>query len=147
MKYLIISWALAIGLMVPLQAIINARLSSLIGGPTQAALISFTGGFLIFLIIGIFNFSNLPSVQKLSSIPSYLLMGGIIGSIFVLSAIIIVPKLGSTGWTALIVSGQLIASLLMDHYGLFGLEPKSINLARASGAILLLTGSLLITNF
>jgi len=51
MKYLIITWALAIGLMVPLQAIINARLSSLVGGSTQAALISFSGGFLIFVLI------------------------------------------------------------------------------------------------
>ncbi|EQC43678.1 DMT family transporter [Bacteriovorax sp. Seq25_V] len=147
MKYLIITWALGIGLMVPLQAIINARLSSLVGGSTQAALISFTGGFLIFALIGLFNYGNLPSLSKIVSLPPYLLSGGIIGSIFVLSAIIIVPKLGSTGWTALIVTGQLLASLIMDHYGLFGLAQKMINFQRVLGATLLLAGSALIINF
>lgn len=147
MKYFIIFWAFTIGLMVPLQAIVNARLSSFVGGPTQSALISFTGGFLVFVIIGIFNFNNLPSVGKIMSTPPYLLTGGLIGAVFVLSAIVIVPKLGSTGWIALIVTGQLIASLALDHFGLLGLPVKEINIYRAVGAGLLLFGSTLITRF
>jgi transporter family-2 protein len=147
MKLMMIFWALAIGLMVPLQAIINAKLSSQIGGPTQAALISFGGGFLIFVIVAIFNFNNLPSVGKVMSVPPYLLTGGIIGAVFVLSAIIIVPKLGSTGWVALIVTGQLVASLILDHYGWLGLSSKAINVYRVIGSVLLLTGSALIIRF
>ncbi|OIQ20641.1 MAG: hypothetical protein BM556_01510 [Bacteriovorax sp. MedPE-SWde] len=147
MKLLLISWAFAMGLMVPLQAIINAKLSSQIGGPTQAALISFGGGFLIFTIVAIFNYNNLPSITKLSSVQPYLLMGGVVGSIFILSAIIIVPKLGSTGWTALIVTGQLIASLILDHYGWLGLPVKSLNIFRIIGSIFLLIGSTLIVRF
>jgi len=147
MKLFVIMWALAIGAIVPLQAIINAKLSSEIGGPTQAALISFAGGFLIFVIIAVFNFNNLPSFSKVISVPPYLLAGGIIGSVFVLSAIIIVPKLGSTGWVALVVTGQLVASLILDHYGWLGLTSKAINLYRVIGSALLLAGSALIIRF
>ncbi|EQC43105.1 DMT family transporter [Bacteriovorax sp. DB6_IX] len=147
MKLFMISWALAIGAIVPLQAIINAKLSSHIGGATQAALVSFTGGFLVFVIIGLFNFNALPSFSKVLSLPPYLLAGGIIGSIFVLSAIIIVPKLGSTGWVALVVTGQLVASLLLDHYGWLGLTTKAINVYRVIGSVLLLAGSALVIRF
>lgn len=147
MKYLVVAWAFGIGLMVPLQSIINAKLSREVGGATQGSLISFGGGFLIFLLIGIFNYKNLPNVSKIMSLPTYLYTGGIIGAVFVISAIMILPKLGSTGWTALIVTGQLIASLLMDHFGLFGLEQKSISAARIIGAIMLMAGSGLIIRF
>ncbi len=144
MRIFFVLWAFVIGLMVPLQAIINARLGKAVGGPTQSALISFTGGFLIFVLIGAFNYKNLPSLSTLSSTPPYLFTGGIIGSIFVLSAIMIVPKLGSTGMVALIVAGQLISSLIFDHFGLFSLPIKQINLFRIFGVILLFSGTALI---
>ena len=140
-------WAFVIGLMVPLQSIINAKLSSKIGGATQAALVSFTGGFLIFLIYGIANYRSLPPLGKVLQLPPHLLSGGAIGALFVLSAIYLVPKLGSTGWIALIVTGQLLASLFFDHIGLFGLNVKTLNAARVIGALLLLCGSTLIVRF
>ena len=59
----------------------------------------------------------------------------------------VVPKLGATGWTALIVTGQLIASILFDHFGLLGLQVKLVSVSKVIGAILLLVGSTLITRF
>ncbi len=144
MKIFFILWAFCIGLMVPLQAIINSRLGKAVGGPTQSALISFAGGFLIFVLIGAFNYKNLPSLSTLSNTPPYLFTGGVIGSIFVLSAIMIVPKLGSTGMVALLVAGQLISSLAFDHFGLFGLSIKQINIYRILGVVLLFSGTALI---
>jgi transporter family-2 protein len=144
MKLIMTGWALAIGLLVPLQAIINSKLSANIGGSTQAALISFTGGFLIFALVGIFNYANLPSLATVMKQPPMLLSGGIIGAVFVLSAIIIVPKLGSTSWIALIVTGQLISSMILDHYGMLGLDVKLITLQKVLGAVLLLIGSFMV---
>ena len=143
----LIVWAFSIGLMIPLQAIVNAKLSTKIGGGSQAALVSFTGGFLIFLIYGLLNYRGLPSLGKVLEQPPHLLTGGIIGAVFVLSAIFLVPKLGSTGWIALIVTGQLIASLLLDHFGLLGLSVKVVSVARVVGAVLLVVGSTLIVRF
>ena len=144
MKFIVILWAFAIGLMVPLQGVINAKLGKEVGGPTQSALISFSGGFLIFLAIGLYNYQNLPSFSRVFSLPPYLLSGGVIGSIFVLSAIMIIPKLGSTGFVALIVAGQLISSLIFDHFGLFSLPVKPINYLRILGVVLLFSGASLI---
>lgn len=147
MKIYLVFFAFFVGLLVPFQAIINARLSSAVGSTISAALISFAGGFLVFLIAELVSPHHFPRLGELMAIPPYLLTGGIIGSIFVVSAIFIVPKLGSTGWITLIVAGQLVMSLLLDHYGILGLPVKNFNWIRLSGALMLLLGSILIIRF
>lgn len=147
MKLAYIVFAFTMGLLVPFQAIINSRLSSLIQSNISAALISFTGGFLVFLTLNLLLPIPFPSPSKLLSLPPYLLIGGLIGSVFVLSAIMIVPKLGSMGFVALIVTGQLVMSLTMDHFGILGLPVNSINPMRVLGALLLLGGAGLILKY
>ncbi|MDD0852065.1 DMT family transporter [Halobacteriovorax sp. GB3] len=147
MKVAYIVFAFAMGLLVPFQAIINSRLSTLIQSNISAALISFTGGFLVFLTLNLLLPIPFPSPSKLLSLPPYVLIGGLIGSVFVLSAIMIVPKLGSMGFVALIVTGQLVMSLTMDHFGILGLPVNSINPMRVLGALLLLGGAGLILKY
>jgi len=147
MQWIFVIIAFAVGLLIPYQAIINAKLSKEILNPYAAALISFTGGFLFFLVINLFRANTMASLKNSLSLPPYLLLGGIIGSIFIISAIFLVPKLGSTAWVALLVSGQMIMSLVLDHYGILGLQHKALNFFRVSGAVLLIGGALLISRF
>ncbi|WP_372651720.1 DMT family transporter [Halobacteriovorax sp.] len=135
------------GLAVPFQAIINAKLSSEVGHPLIAALISFGGGFLVFLLFMLFGPVKFPSIAQLSSFSPILLSGGLIGSCFVFAAIVGVPKLGSTAWISLIIAGQLLMSLVLDHYGVLGLPIKTINLYRLLGVFLLFSGTYLIIKF
>ena len=100
--------ALVIGCLVPYQAIINSQLAGKLGHPLPAALISFGGGFLIFLIINLFSPAYWPALRKSVSFPPYLFLGGAIGACFVISAIFIVPKLGATALVGLVVAGQLL---------------------------------------
>ena len=144
---LVVIWALTMGVMVPFQSIVNARLSQQIGSPINAAFISFAGGFICFLLIQVFGPAPFPTIKQIMSLRPILLSGGLIGALFVGSAILLVPKLGSTAWIALIVTGQLAMSLLLDHYGILGLPVKSINLYRVVGALLLIAGSTMITKF
>ena len=88
-----------------------------------------------------------PSFNQLSSFSPVLLTGGIIGSAFVFAAIFAVPKLGSTAWVSLIIAGQLIMSLILDHYGIMGLPVKPINIYRVLGTCLLFSGTFLIIKY
>ena len=142
-----IAVALVVGMLIPFQAIVNSRLSGMLGHPWAAALISFSGGFLVFLLINIFAPIDFPSFKSIGKIPLGLMTGGIIGSIFIITAIFFVPKLGSTAWVALIVTGQLLMSLILDHFGLLGLPIHKVNLMRILGAFMLLGGSFLIQKF
>jgi transporter family-2 protein len=66
------------------------------------------------------------------------------GAIFIGLAIILVPKLGAATFIALLVTGQMLASVAFDHFGLFGLVQRSVDLPRVVGVFLLIGGVVLI---
>ena len=56
----------------------------------------------------------------------------------------LLPKLGASGFIALALAGQVVASLLLDHFGWFGLVERQMSLSRVLGAVLLIGGVVLI---
>jgi transporter family-2 protein len=70
--------------------------------------------------------------------------GGIFGAIYIAISILMLPKLGAATVLALLVAGQMIGSIVFDHYGLLGVPVHSVNLSRILGALLLMAGVLLI---
>jgi transporter family-2 protein len=72
-------------------------------------------------------------------------MGGVLGALYVLSAIVVTPRLGASALVAVTVAGQLIAALVMDHYGWLGLPAQPLGVERVMGAMLLMGGVLLMT--
>ncbi len=144
MYYLWTLLAFAIGCFIPLQAIVTLNLAQKIQHPYAAAFINFLGGMLLFALIISFSSVAVPSLKKFSSLPWYLFTGGIIGSSFILGAIFALPKVGATVFFVLIVLGQILMTLIVDHYGFFGLPIQKINSAKAAGMFLLISGTFLI---
>ncbi len=56
----------------------------------------------------------------------------------------IIPRLGAALAFSLIVAGQLMMSVIMDHFGLFGVPVNPVNPAKMLGFLLLLAGVILI---
>ena len=72
-------------------------------------------------------------------------LGGPLGTLFVLTAIVVTPKIGAASMIALVVTGQLCTALLLDHFGWIGLPGREVGAMRILGAGLLLAGAVLIT--
>ena len=70
--------------------------------------------------------------------------GGLLGAIFIGTAILMVPRLGAATALALIVVSQMLASLLFDHFGLLGLPQHPAGPTRLAGTIFLILGVVLI---
>lgn len=70
--------------------------------------------------------------------------GGLFGAIFIAVVILMMPKLGAAYVICLIVVGQMVGSLLFDHFGILGLQQQPITLVRALGGVLLIAGVLLV---
>lgn len=86
----------------------------------------------------------LPSLGFISKAPLWMWAGGAFGVCFVALAVMLLPKLGASGFVALALAGQVIASMLLDHFGLFGLVEKQLSMSRVLGALLLIGGVVLI---
>ncbi|MNX70117.1 hypothetical protein D3C86_1013580 [compost metagenome] len=86
----------------------------------------------------------LPSLAFISKAPLWMWAGGAFGVCFISLALVLLPKLGASGFMALALAGQVVASLLLDHFGWFGLVERQVTLPKLFGAVLLIGGVVLI---
>ncbi|WP_256376838.1 MULTISPECIES: DMT family transporter [Thalassospira] len=56
--------------------------------------------------------------------PAWWWLGGVVGVAYITAALVLTPKLGAASFIVSVIAGQVLASLLIDHYGLMGLTPK-----------------------
>lgn len=136
----------AAGMSVALQQVLNASLRVQIESPWWAGFVSYFVGCVAMLIVALFVSGPTLSLAPLSPAPSAWVpwIGGLFGAFFIAVVILMMPKLGAAYVLCLIVVGQMVGSMLFDHFGLFGLQQQSISLARAGGAALLVGGVILI---
>jgi transporter family-2 protein len=135
---------LLIGTVLPIQSAINARLRSGLDAPFTASSISFGGGVLILLLLVLLISSQRPRRTLLSEVPGWAFLGGVCGAVYVASTVILVPEFGTAVTTALIVSGQNVVSLALDHFGWVRLPRRPATARRVAGVALLLVGVVLI---
>ena len=139
--------ALVIGLLLPVQVGINVELARRVASPVTAGLISFTVGTAVLIFCVWAMRISLPSWNTVVAFPSWLWLGGLIGALAVFGGIVAGPRIGLLALVALVLAGQLIASLLLDHYGWLGFPVRELSWGRVTGSALLLASVVLIHKY
>ncbi|MBJ7448135.1 DMT family transporter [Brevundimonas sp.] len=129
-----------------LQAPTNARLMTAVGSPVNAAFVSFAVGTVALGLMAVL-FQTRPDMVAARSLPWYAWIGGLYGVVFVIAATWGVPRLGVALTITLMVAGQLLISLILDHFGAFGAPQQPINLGRLAGVALVIGGVLMVRRF
>lgn len=129
-----------------LQAPTNARLMTAVGSPVNAAFVSFAVGTAVLGLLAV-AFQTRPDMVAARSLPWYAWIGGLYGVVFVIAATWGVPRLGVALTITLMVAGQLLISLILDHFGAFGAPQQPINLGRLAGVALVIGGVLMVRRF
>lgn len=62
--------------------------------------------------------------------------------LYLTSALILVPKIGSTTFFVLVIAGQLIISAFIEQFGWFGMNQSSIPIGKVVGIGLVILGVL-----
>jgi bacterial/archaeal transporter family-2 protein len=137
--------SLAVGMGTSVQAGINGALGRIIG-VAEASLtsVSLTWLCILLLIVGGFRSGN---ADKITGVPPYLLLGGVFGAAYLLVAARVVPAIGVGAFIATVITGQLLASVLLDQVGAFGVTSHPLDWSRVLGVLLLLAGMKLIVRF
>lgn len=144
MLYLFLLLALCAGAILPMQVGMNATLRQYLGSPILASLTSFSVGTLCLLGYTLATRLTLPPMQALTAAPLWSWFGGTIGALYVTLSIVLAPRLGATALIAATIAGQLLASVLIDHFGWLNFSERPISIERIIGIILLLIGVILI---
>lgn len=139
--------AFAAGAVLAVQAVVNARLGEKLGNASMAGLASFVIGLIGLLFYLFATRTPLPASTTLLRVPLWAWTGGLLGALYVVVTIVTVPKIGVGTLTGLVIGGQITLSILLDHFGLLGLERHPISLGRLAGAALLIIGVILVKRF
>jgi bacterial/archaeal transporter family-2 protein len=130
------------GGLIALQAPINAGLGRATGS-LAAAFVSFLIGTIALGAIVVLS-GKAGGLDSAFDLRWYYLVGGLLGAVYVTNALIAIDVIGAGGVAALTVTGQLVASLAIDRFGLFGLDQISVGPERIVGVGLLLVGTVLV---
>ncbi|MCS3429793.1 DMT family transporter [Klebsiella sp. BIGb0407] len=139
--------ALIAGALVPFQAGTNAILGRTLGHPLWATVASLCVSLICILPLILALRLQLPKLDAAVQAPTWIWFGGLAGVIFITAALMLVPRLGGTGFIACVIAGQMVTALIIDHFGLMGLAEKSASLGRISGVLVIFAGVIIIQRF
>jgi transporter family-2 protein len=140
--------AILAGVFVPIQAGINSLLAKQLKHPAWASLASFVIGACALAIVAFTIARPAPPITRATAAASWWVWtGGLLGAAFVTFALIAAPRVGALGLLAASLAGQMLASLILDHFGLLGFPTHPISPGRVCGVLLIAGGVALVRYF
>jgi transporter family-2 protein len=90
--------------------------------------------------------SSITDEKGLAEMPWWAPLGGLIGAFAVITGLLFVGKVGA-GAAGLTITANILMSLVIDKYGMFGMDVHELSPGRIIGAILMVAGIALISKF
>src|SRR5712671_6563264 len=127
--------AVIVGALIPIQAATNAAMSRAIGSVTITSVVLFAIGFVVVAAWAIVIREPLPSLVTLRRVPASGYLGGLIVASYVTAITFLALRL--------VVTGQILAAVAIDHVGAFGAVVQRFTMGRAIGVVLMIVGIIL----
>ena len=145
-KVIWIVLTLVAGAFLPIQAGLNTRLGKAIASPVYASLISFLVG-LVGLLVYILVTRQTVSFAGIKETPGHLWLGGLLGAFYITVIIFAFPVLGPGLTFGLIVAGQMVVSILLEHFNILVAHPSPISYMKILGVVLVVAGVIIIRRY
>ena len=130
------------GAAVGVQSPIAGAMGQRVGGTASSFIVHLSGMLLSALLL---YFRGGEKIRDWHSLPWYMLIAGIFGVILYQTISVTLPRLGGTTMITLIITGQLLTGILIDHFGWLGVPVHPVSAARVLGVAALLAGGFLIS--
>lgn len=132
------------GVLSATQTAVNGHLGQVLGSKIQAAYVSFLVGTLTLIMIVLVVRPPLKFQRSNGKTPWWMWIGGLLGALFVLGNVYLVPVIG-TGFAVIIVLiGLMIGSLLIDQFGWLSSEKNPVTLLQIGGLLIMIVGVIII---
>ncbi|RVT81740.1 DMT family transporter [Rhodobacteraceae bacterium CCMM004] len=133
--------ALITGALIPFQLAFNGQLGTALRSVYLGAFFVFLVGLVALFAILIVQRSAWPSSTELAAVPWTAWAGGLIATAYIVAVVFLVPRLGVGTTAVLVIAGQLVAAMILDHIGAFGAAVNPLTTPRLGGALLVLAGA------
>lgn len=135
--------AMLAGTSLVVQATLNMNLRSSLASWSWTGFISYLGGTITMLVVLLLQRQAIPARAAFAGSSWPMWTGGFFGAIYIVLAIVLLPRLGAAAVVAFVVAGQMLTSLAFDHFGVLGLPHHPASAQRLIGAVLIIVGVVL----
>ena len=135
MLWAFVLFGLAAGAMLPFQAGINAELAEHLGSPLCPALVSFVVGVLVLVPVLLLFVRGLPSAERAGAAPWWALAWRRSRGVLRRRQHHVCAEARRRPLIAVILAGQALASLVVDHFGMVGFDEHPATLGRVPGPL------------
>ena len=122
MSWLAWGFALLAGALITVRAGANPQPEQSLDAPMPALLVNYVFGFGAVLAYALATRVSWPALDRVAGAPWWAWLGGLAGAAYGVAAVLLVSRLGAATLMALVVAGQLLCSVLLDHFGWVGFE-------------------------
>lgn len=134
---LFIGLAVVVGLAGGLQVLVNSNLNKTVDLPLTTLVVNVVAAAAVLTIYLIFSRQS-PAVLKNAN--WYAFIGGLLGVIIVMGSTFLIPKLGLSITSSIIIVSQLTFAMVADHYGLLGVRHIPVDTGRVLALLLMVVG-------
>jgi transporter family-2 protein len=123
----------------------NAALNKALAQPILAALVVAAANVAVYAaMIPVLGLSW-PGSERIAQVPWWGWIGGFLGGLYVLAAVLFAERLGAAVFTGLVVTASIVTSIALDHFGWVGFAPHAAGLWRVIGGALMIGGLILVS--
>ena len=134
------------GVAVATQATVNGQLAAILQSTLLSTQISFYIGLIALCLIVLLTKSPIKTIQNAVAVPIkqyWIFLGGALGAFYVFGAAKLAPIIGTGHFVIYALFGQLVCSMLIDHFGLLHAPVKRVSYSKAVGLVTMLIGIIL----
>ena len=125
----------------------NGALRKSLENPWLASTVSFLPIVALLLVVWFCLPSPMPSAKGIAAMPWWAPLGGLVGGFAVITGLLFVDRIGAGPFAGLTITANILMSLVIDQFGLFGIQQHSLNIGRILGGALMTGGIVLIALF
>jgi transporter family-2 protein len=125
----------------------NGALRRSLTNPWLASLVSFVPIVAFLMVLALCVPKPLPTLEGISTMRWWAPLAGLVGAVAVVAGLLFVDKIGAGPFAGLLITANILMSLLIDQFGMFGMAQHSLNLGRIVGGALMVAGIVLISAF
>ena len=147
MRWGLLLFAALAGVLNTIQSGTNTQLAKALGQPGWSVAIVGCVTMLTGVAYAVATHNRLPTADAIAHVSWWGWVGGMLGAVFVLSALLVAKEVGAAVFLATTVTAGVVTSLAMDHFGMLGFDVHPAGAGRLAGGALMVAGLVLIAHF
>jgi transporter family-2 protein len=144
MKTLLVLLTLVIGVVLAVHLAMNGNVGSIVKNPRMGNALFWCIGAITAIVIALSGWES-EFFTRIKEVPLWLLTAGILGACLVFGIAAIIPKLGAGPVMIIMLAGQIVAGLVLSHFGALGSPVEKISWLKLVGVVIMICGVLLAT--